>query len=43
MVIESTTDVLETQIQHVYIQIGLDTKVKFIEKTNTCFKTCLVN
>jgi hypothetical protein len=43
MAIESIADVLETQIQHVYVQIGLDTKVEFIEKTNTCFKTCLVN
>jgi len=29
---ESIVDVLETQIQHVYVQIGLGTKVKFIKK-----------
>ncbi len=30
--IESIVDALETQIQHVYVQIGLGKKVKFIEK-----------
>jgi hypothetical protein len=30
--IEYIVDVLETQIQHVYVQIRLGTKVKFIEK-----------